>query len=867
MVLPDLHGSLWAWVQSLPPWQSDLLRRLALLDVVRDEDLAEASGMVLGAFNAAVDGSNVAAPVPIPALGANTASTVVKLLALRDLVAVGSTPSGQHLRFAPTGMTVVYGENGSGKSSYARVLRKACRACAKPVEILPNVLKSGAGLNQSRAGTAQIDILTGTVASVIQRDVNALPEPALAQVSFFDADCASVYSDEESEVTYIPSSLRLFERLVSLQTQIKKKVDEEIARLDTLQVATNGFAANTRAGALVAQLSENVNPDTVTKLSTVSAEERARLDKLRADVKTATENDPLKVSGALERKAVAAERLVTLLDTLRRGVDQSVVSELLALSVAAEKLAGQSAKLSDALSKASVREVGSDGWKSFWHAAHGYLADLDEAFPPAVDAHGVHCPLCQQELSSEAVTRLHRFEEFFLGDVENQSREVGKKRAAIVAALAKLPSVEEQLATQTPLVFGGEATPSEEAVAANVAAFVKSVAQRREAIQRSAMTAEIQAPSLEPDPTDSIRQWIQNLRQKAAEQKALAAPDAVAKAKAEVSEFEDRLLLSERLPTVLLRIETLKRIGRLRKASTALSTTGLSRKIGEFTESAVTAQLRSRLVTELGDASLEHLPVNMGARAPKGKTRVSIGLDTTRQVEVKEVLSEGERRAVAIAFFLAEVAVLEHDGGIVLDDPVSSLDHARRSYVARRLVEEAARRQVIVFTHDVVFLLELQEFAEGVPVPHEMRVVRRVGTDAGVASNDLPWIALNVGKRIGHLKNELQQLAALERKGDPDKYRQQVKTWFELLREAWERAVEEKLFNGVVGRFQPGIKTMSLSSVSVTPALTAAVEKGMTDASKWTHDMAPALNRPAPKATELQASLSGLESFVAQFKK
>jgi hypothetical protein len=85
---------------------------------------------------------------------------------------------------------------------------------------------------------------------------------------------------------------------------------------------------------------------------------------------------------------------------------------------------------------------------------------------------------------------------------------------------------------------------------------------------------------------------------------------------------------------------------------------------------------------------------------------------------------------------------------------VSSLDHARRSYVARRLVEEAARRQVVVFTHDVVFLLELQEFAESAPIAHEMRVVRRVGTDAGVASNDLPWIALNVGKRIGHLKKE-----------------------------------------------------------------------------------------------------------------
>ena len=202
MALPDLQGALWAWVQSLPPWQSDLLRRLTVLDVVKEADLSEAMRMVLGAFDALDSGAKAApAPVPIPALIAPPAASVVKILALRDLVAVGTTPAGQRLEFGQAGLTVIYGENGSGKSSYARVLRKACRASAKPVEILPNVLKTGAGANQLRAGTAQIDVLKGDAAAVIERDVNASPESALAQISFFDSDCASVYADEENEIT------------------------------------------------------------------------------------------------------------------------------------------------------------------------------------------------------------------------------------------------------------------------------------------------------------------------------------------------------------------------------------------------------------------------------------------------------------------------------------------------------------------------------------------------------------------------------------------------------------------------------------------------------------------------------------------
>lgn len=53
-------------------------------------------------------------------------------------------------------------------------------------------------------------------------------------------------------------------------------------------------------------------------------------------------------------------------------------------------------------------------------------------------------------------------------------------------------------------------------------------------------------------------------------------------------------------------------------------------------------------------------------------------------------------------------------GGIVFDDPVSSLDHRRRERVAKRLAAEAVQRQVIIFTHDIYFLCLLEEEAKRV---------------------------------------------------------------------------------------------------------------------------------------------------------
>ncbi len=859
MALPDLHGALWAWVQTLPAWQSDLLRRLTTLDEITEDALKDATRMVVATFGYQTTPA-AANAVPLPALvvAAEEAATT-RILALKDLQSVGSIESGQRLEFGETGLTVIFGETGSGKSSYARVLRKACRATDRALEILPNVLAPG--LADKKAGTAVIELSIGDAVKVLSRDVNAPPEPDLAKTSFFDSDCAGVYADGESEITYTPSSLHLFERLASFQIQIKKRVDEAAGKLEASKLPTDGFDAGTKAGALVLALNENVNPETIKALANVTEVELSRLETLRGQLATVRARDSAKIAARLEKNAVAAEQLGAHCAGVAAGVGQAVVGELVSLNGKLAELTKRSQDLSAALSAVSARPVGGPAWKTLWGSAHDYVRReiAGEAFPPDKTNAAV-CPLCHQTLVPEAAERFRRFEEYFRGEVERESRALAAKRSAILESFSRLPNV-EALSSQATLVLDGEGALEEA-----VQAFLSSVNARMSAIIGSASQSQVSAPPLAADPVPALATFAEGRRRAAEEQKSLASTEALARAQREIAELENRIRLKERLTAVLERIESLKALARLSRASAALTTTGLSRKIGEFTESAVTAQLREKLREELEALRCDHLPVVIGSRGVKGRTQVSLKLTATQPVDVSDVLSEGERRAVALAFFLAEVAASEDGGGIILDDPVSSLDHARRTYVAQRLVQEAAKRQTIVFTHDVVFLLEIQDLAERAKVTCELRVVRRVGNSAGVASKELPWVAQNVGQRIKYLRNELQRLGAIERKEDPDVYRREVKQWFELLREAWERTVEEKLFNRVVQRFQPGIETLRLRPVTVTQAMTTAVEQGMTQASAWIHDQAPALSRPPPAAADLKAALEQLDTFVAQFK-
>lgn len=197
-----------------------------------------------------------------------------------------------------------------------------------------------------------------------------------------------------------------------------------------------------------------------------------------------------------------------------------------------------------------------------------------------------------------------------------------------------------------------------------------------------------------------------------------------------------------------------------------------------------------------------------------------------------------------------------HDGTIILDDPVSSLDHLRRAHIADRLAAECECRQVIVFTHDLVFLHELVR-----RVPNATVVaVRRAAGKIGLVASELPWRAMTLKARIGKLKDGLPALRKLEADGE-EQYSDHAKLWIENLREAWEQLVEERLFNQVVQRFDPAVQTKRLDRVkdNFTAEIAEEIMAGMTETSNWVHDQSRAINCSPPTTTELKALLDKLE--------
>ena len=81
---------------------------------------------------------------------------------------------------------------------------------------------------------------------------------------------------------------------------------------------------------------------------------------------------------------------------------------------------------------------------------------------------------------------------------------------------------------------------------------------------------------------------------------------------------------------------------------------------------------------------------------------------------------------------------------------------------------------------------------------------------------------------------------------------------------AWERAVEERLFRGVVQRLQREVMTQKLGTVAITPELIEAVDEGMTRCSFFVNDAPQGTRTTLPGRSALGDDLAKLHAFEVE---
>lgn len=124
---------------------------------------------------------------------------------------------------------------------------------------------------------------------------------------------------------------------------------------------------------------------------------------------------------------------------------------------------------------------------------------------------------------------------------------------------------------------------------------------------------------------------------------------------------------------------------------------------------------------------------------------------------------------------------------------------------------------------------------------------------------------MKVKNRIGVLRKRYQHAEKLHRTATSEEYEREAVYIYGLLREAWERGLEEILLGGVVERYRQNVQTQQAKHLSdISDKDCKALESGITKCSRWLpgHDQAPAENVPVPDPEELKHDIDALEEWV-----
>jgi hypothetical protein len=706
--------------------------------------------------------------------------------------------------------------------------------------------------------------------------IEGKPRPfALSGITVLDTENARVYVEGENEILFLPPEVNCLTRLGKLYTSVGIQFQ---AKADAITAAHLGefgalYDGTTAAGRLVRLLTTYTTKMALPTEFQIrgAAHWDANLDRELRQLEAELAQSPPVLSAKLNRVAASVEAAAASLSGASICVDDNAVSDLARRFANKLHTAKVAASLADEqIGSQPVTGTGGEVWKQLYRYAREFAAEAGLRQVEELFEVGDPCPLCQRPLDEESTARLAAFDAFVEG-----------KASADARAAAK--AVDERIATLTALTFKSDAelgqllseyaTSNGEAehLVASAIRFNAGVMARRDLLVKSLRNGEM--PTLEALSESPVQTLIDTAERLRGEARAILEGNGIdTKAATRATELRDQKRLHDQRAEVLDRREALEHRLKLLECVAAVNTLPVSRLATAIRKELVTPELSKRISDELEELALGHIPLRFGEKTDRGTSFFEVALATEQRADKRQVLSEGEQRALSIACFLAESHVAGRQAGIVFDDPVTSLDHKRLRRVAERLVREAASgRQIIIFTHNLLFYQEvLRACADRSPqVPVLPCLVRQqsAGEFGLVTNGDQPWIAKKVKERERHLDETIKAIPD-DLPQDSETFRLLAKSFYTDLRETWERAVEEILFNAVVERFGTDVKTQSLRAVEVTNEDYRIIFHAMKGASEYSgHDRAAGRQLDPPSKEQMRKDLLELIGFRATRQK
>jgi energy-coupling factor transporter ATP-binding protein EcfA2 len=772
---------------------------------------------------------------------------------------VNAIVEGQKLKFGPK-LTVIYGPNASGKSGYARILKAACFTRSEDIEILGNVhsdtgIQGQASATCVFADTSRVDFLEREICPQL-RDNFAV----------FDSSCIRIYTDTKKDFNVSPYGFDVFPGLVKITSRIRDLLREEVKKrtpdIDTFKIEDS----SSRISQILSNINADTNLEELTKFKEFGDAEEKKVKEISHQIEELLKKDPtelIKQKGNYIRDiSKLASKIYDIDKDLGIKVANQVESSIIEVGERKEIVNAASAAQ---FGNEPVQPIGTQAWRALIKTAIAYN---DEAYPglgfPA-DSADVRCVLCQQLLSKEAKNRLSRFFAFVRSDAEKNLQTAKQKLNSL---LIKLEGIDISF-------FGEESVmrrtleECDSNLANNVGIYLDDSSQHREKLLKIIDQEKwSKIPAAGKSPMSGCQELQKKLKEEIVGLKKRDISERKNKLSNELQYLKDRKHLSAIFLKVKQAIENMQWIRKAQLTEHSLNPRHITEKQRDMIKELVGKGFIEQFRKECESLNVP-LPLDVKIAGADGVThrKLTVGSVDRSIPDPSKVLSEGEQTAVALADFLTEIGLNEQLLGIIFDDPVNSFDHIRKERIAKRLAEEANTRQVIIFTHDILFTHHLAEAA----------VSNKVDFKAATISIDpnkkIPGYVNHAVFPYEHYEKASAKQArnyldeAKELIGVPQI--EKLELGIGSLRAAYEDFIQRHILNDVVGRWREQIKATALSHIYFDEKLVKEIEEHYSFLSRYEkgHSHSPEFHETPLNVGLLQEEIGKFDIITGTYKK
>lgn len=840
------------WFLERPQWLQIAATRVQQQSELNDKDVSELANLC----QQEADGNAPETPCSFPATAFSRGEVgSLHLCSISEVEEVNALAPKRSLEFGKGNITIVYGNNGSGKSSYVRLLKHVCGA-RETVALHRNVYKPSSAAQKACISFEQDGVPKSHTWSgkEICDDLNS--------VDIFDTSFGKVFVSSEDEVSYEPPVLSFFSSLIRACEKVTSALDNEASRHQSKKPNIPVDKKVTPEGIWYEAISAKTTTQDIDKHCTFSSADDTEMQTLQLRL---TEQAPPEKAKLLRTKKQHIDTLVQdaqkyleqLSDENYRRIIAAKKNSILkksAADTAAEKV----------FSGSKLEGIGADVWKELWEAARNYsvsAAYKEDEYPNISD--GSRCVLCHQTLTQEAKERLISFESFVKGEMQKAATDAAKEYDTAIQTIDTLPTSE-----MLKMRIDAAGIPQNE-FASQVTDFFSQLQARKDLLPGIDSEEAIPDLLLSPKWIEEANAQSKKIDELAAKYDDDAKSDSREEIKKKLNSLQARKWLSEHRTAIDEEVTRLKLLNKIQEAKKLANTKALSQKKGELAEALITNAFVQRFNAELKALGASQVKVELvRSKVSKGRVLHKLQLRGASQSGLTDVLSEGEHRIVSIAAFLADVTGKSNQAPFIFDDPISSLDQGYEEAVVQRLIDLSQDKQVIVFTHRLSLLGTVRHFADKKTIKYDVVSIRSADWGTGEPAH-IPLSHSDIKSALNTLMNQrCQDAKKASENGNFEHAEILLKSICSDFRTLVERSIENDLLCGVVQRFQRPVHTLKLKELAKLSGPDCnLLDSLMTKYSGFEHSQPAESPRELPKPDELLADMTSLKTWREEYAK